>query len=101
MTFRALGLLLVAASFSQAPAALADAEAGMKIAEQWCAQCHAITADPTRASDAAPPFAIIADNPAWTDGALRSWLSAPHDPMPDLSLEKAEIESIIDYLNTL
>lgn len=100
MTSKIVAAALAGVSLSWAPAALADPADGQRISEQWCAQCHAITADPTRASDAAPPFAVIAANPAWTDGALRSWLSAPHEPMPDLSLEKAEIDSIIEYLRT-
>ncbi len=101
MISRAIWAALAATILLSPTATLADADAGQRIAEQWCAQCHAVTADPARASDAAPPFAIIAADPKWTDGALRSWLSAPHDPMPDLSLEKAEIDSIIDYLRVL
>jgi len=84
-----------------ANSAIANSDTGRQIAERWCEQCHAISSDAVQASDAAPPFASIARDPAWTDGALRSWLAAPHDPMPDLSLEKAEIEAIISYLRSL
>lgn len=83
-----------------AQGALADAKAGRQLAERWCAQCHIVAPEQASGLDAAPPFSEIAAAESWTDGALRTWLTDPHPPMPNVDLETREIESIIDYLKS-
>jgi len=36
-----------------------------------------------------------------TADQLRTFLSHPHPPMPDLSLTRAEIDDLIEYIATL
>jgi len=80
-------------------AAAADAKSGHQLAQRWCSGCHAVEAN--RASDKAPPFEVIARRPSSTPEHLRAWLSTPHDVMPDLSLSRQDIESIIAYMEQL
>jgi len=36
-----------------------------------------------------------------TADQLRTFLSHPHDPMPDLGLTRSEIDDLIEYIATL
>jgi len=81
------------------PAAAADAKSGHQLAQRWCTGCHAV--DGSRATDKAPAFEAIAKRPTSTPQHLRAWLSTPHDVMPDLSLSRQEIESIVAYFEQL
>ena len=89
-----------ALSVAAGAAAEGDAEQGRVLAEAWCASCHQVAPGGT-ASDAAPPFPMVANYPAMTRERLRGWLVAPHPPMPDFNLTRAEIDAIIAYLETL
>lgn len=94
------------ALFASAIAALAtgasaagNAETGLKLARQWCTECHVVDAT-GHGTDAAPAFASIAQQPGnrrW----VRAWLQSPHPPMPNPNLSRAEIEDIIAYLDSL
>ena len=46
-----------------------------------------------------PAFATIAGH--MTPDRLRTFLSHPHGAMPDLALTRAEINDLIDYIQTL
>ena len=77
-----------------------DAEHGRVLARQWCASCHLVETG-TPASDAAPPFATIAKDPASTPERLHGWLAAPHPPMPDLKLSREDEDDLVAYLLSL
>ncbi len=94
----ALAFVLFALLFC-GPAAAADAKTGRALAQRWCTGCHAM--DSNRATDKAPAFEAIAKRPTSTPQHLRTWLSTPHDVMPDLSLSRQEIESIVAYFEQL
>ena len=90
------------ASVCLAPgAARADAAAGARMALQWCANCHVVNGKgPSATVPQGPPaFATIAGH--MDPGALRAFLSHPHGAMPDLALTRAEINDLIDYIETL
>ncbi len=85
--------------------AAADAEAGRRLAERWCTECHFGSAART-GSDAAPTLESLAREnrtgaPGRSPDWRRSWLTAPHPPMPDLSLSRHEIDDIVEYLDRL
>lgn len=67
-----------------APAGAADSARGASLAERWCASCHISGPgmNPAPGTDAGPPFATIAADPALTEQRLRGWLANPHPPMP-------------------
>jgi mono/diheme cytochrome c family protein len=89
-----------ALSVAAVAAAEGDAEQGRALADAWCASCHQVAPGGT-ATDAAPAFPTIANDPGMTQQRLRGWLVAPHPPMPDFHLTRAEIDAIIAYLETL
>jgi mono/diheme cytochrome c family protein len=84
-------------------AARADAAAGARMALQWCANCHVVNAaggGPSATIPQGPPaFATIAGH--MTPDRMRAFLSHPHGAMPDLALTRAEINDLIDYIQTL
>jgi len=81
--------------------ACADAGRGGQLAQQWCANCHAVDGNAGRAVPQGPPsFREIAHSGTSAD-QLRAFLSHPHGAMPDLSLTRAEIDDLIGYINTL
>jgi mono/diheme cytochrome c family protein len=88
---------LVAAS--QAWAA-GDADAGKNLAQKWCANCHAVGPSGDRASDAAPPFDLIAKRHSKDESWLRAWLRSPHPSMPNFDLSNKQIDDVIAYLKT-
>ena len=100
VTLSALACFAVLAFAPAAPAQDVRAEAGLELARAWCSNCHLVEPGGS-ASDAAPAFETVANDPAKTEDGLRTWLADPHPPMPNLSLSEQEIDSIIAYLNSL
>lgn len=80
------------------PAQAADIEKGKALAERWCASCHAVSAQQTRASTDAPSFASIAQNRRIPE--ITSFLTQSHPSMPDMSLTTQEITDLIAYMQT-
>ena len=81
--------------------ASADALDGQIIAERWCAACHLVGPDQTRASDGVPTFADIAQRVDVTADGLRAFLASPHPMMPDMALTRNEIRDLVVYIKTL
>jgi mono/diheme cytochrome c family protein len=74
-----------------------DAKRGEVLAARWCATCH-LQPGQGAATDAAPPFQLVADKAARDPGFIRAFLNKPHAPMPPLNLNQAEIADLIAYL---
>lgn len=90
--------LLAAPALAQSPPAPL-AEEGARIAQQWCANCHAIAQGqqpPT--GDAASSFPAIARLASTTEMSLRVFLQTPHANMPDYRLSRAETDAVVAYL---
>lgn len=94
-----LQLLALPLALSYAPAQAADAAHGGVIARRWCADCHIVASDQTRAKVDAPPFADIAVRVP-DDKRLAAFLTDPHPKMPDMSLTRKEIEDIVAYIRS-
>lgn len=77
-----------------------DAEVGKRTAESWCSSCHLINGHGT-AIDSAPPFRSIANDPAKSSTYLKTWLTDPHYPMPNLELSRRQIDDLIAYIESL
>jgi mono/diheme cytochrome c family protein len=96
-------VLLVAALAGGASAAgAADAVKGKATAERWCASCHVVAANQSRASADVPTFASVAAR--YEDAAaLAAFLSTPHARMPAMamSLSRDEIADLVAYIRTL
>ena len=81
--------------------ARADAFRGAQLAQRWCANCHIIgKTPPSRAQVGPPSFPSIAESKL-TPEQLRVFLTKPHGSMPDLSLTRAEIDDLVDYIESL
>lgn len=77
-----------------------DRAMGQRIAVDWCSSCHAVDGA-RRASDAAPTFSAIANQPDLAASFLRAWLIDPHPPMPKLDLPRIDIDDLIAYILSL
>lgn len=81
--------------------AFADARSGRIIAERWCASCHLVGPDQTRAIEGAPTFAEVAQREDVTAEGLRAFLSSPHPLMPDMALTRDESRDLVAYIKSL
>jgi len=98
-TLSAMLMLLLVGSIPST--ARADAAAGAKLAQQWCANCHDVdgAAPSTILPQGPPSFRIIAGH--LNPDEMRAFLTHPHGAMPDLALTRAEIEDMIAYVQSL
>ncbi len=94
------GLALVLGAASSVNAA-ENAAAGKALAERWCASCHLVSPDQKSATTEAPPFTTIAKRPEEQIEALDTFLTAPHPPMPPVSLTRQEIRDVVAYIKSL
>jgi len=74
-----------------------DAAVGEALAKRWCSQCHLI-GGASKATDAAPPFAVLARNAANTPEHLRTLLGKQHAAMPQIPLSGTEADDLIAYI---
>ncbi|MDF2119452.1 cytochrome c [Roseiarcaceae bacterium H3SJ34-1] len=81
-------------------ASAADVSNGKRIAERWCAACHVVAPQQTRASADVPTFAAIAAKYA-TSRDLGVFLTDPHPRMPDMALSQPEIADLVAYIRSL
>lgn len=84
-----------------ATVACADPANGKLLAQQWCATCHVVAPDQTRASADVKPFAAIAQSPGFARDKLAFFLLDPHPKMPNLALTRREATDIADYIASL
>ena len=95
-----LGALCLAAMTTPA-GAQGDAAAGRAVAERACGQCHDVNPGDRDNFRAAPTFQTVADDPAVTEPALRSFFEKPHVAVPNAQLTRRETEDVLTYILTL
>lgn len=85
------------------PLTMADAAEGRRLAETYCATCHAIGAEGVSPHEMAPPFRTLSRNypissleEAFAEGAL-----VGHPDMPAFRLEPRQIDALIAYITTV
>lgn len=83
------------------PLLAADPDHGGIIAKRWCASCHLVERGQTSATDQAPPFTYLARMPEFDENKLALLLLQPHPNMPELSLNRAEVADLAQYIKTL
>lgn len=83
------------------PAAAADPLQGKDIATRWCASCHVVEKTQSSATDQAPPFSYLARTPDFDQNKLAFLLLMPHPNMPQISLNRAEMSDLADYIRSL
>jgi mono/diheme cytochrome c family protein len=77
-----------------------DPAEGGRIAERWCSSCH-VAGNRRGGTDAVPTLESISNDPRRSPEWVRQWLNAPHPPMPNLPLTRAQIEDVVAYLENL
>ena len=75
-----------------------DPQAGRRLAEARCLQCHGSTA---AAAHKAPTFPAVARTPTTTARSLGVFLRTPHPSMPNLILSPAERDDVVAYILSL
>jgi len=84
------------------PAHAGSASEGQAIASRWCVSCHNIgKGEKPAASDTVPTFDSIASRKEFNRVHLEAWLGHPHPPMPNLNLTRNEIDSLVNYIESL
>jgi mono/diheme cytochrome c family protein len=77
-----------------------DAGAGAAYAERVCAKCHAIDLTSDSPEPTATPFRDVANTPGMTAIALTVWLTTSHPTMPNIVLDKQDLDNVIAYILT-
>lgn len=79
-----------------------DVARGAEIARDVCADCHSVEAAPQVLSTDAPrPFAMVAEDPAWDDAALRAYIRDPHPQMPQFEINTDRLDDVVAYIRSL
>ena len=96
-----LGLFTLIVAILPALAQEADVRAGLTVAQNTCAACHAIREGQQSANANAPPFDKIASVPGMTPIALQASLQTSHRSMPNLILSTEDRRNVIAYILSL
>jgi mono/diheme cytochrome c family protein len=81
---------------------IGDLQVGRTLAQQVCAQCHAVgTRDEASPNPLAPRFEAVAATPGMTATALNVFLHTSHRAMPNLILTEAQSNGVIAYILSL
>lgn len=99
LAFAATALVTLLAG-SPISSAQGSADAGKRLAQQWCASCHQ-TEPNGPAKDVALPFASLGVEKGKDPGWVRAWLANPHPPMQGINLSRQQIDDIVAYLQSL
>jgi mono/diheme cytochrome c family protein len=86
------------ASVLASPAVAADATNGERLAQRWCATCHAVAPGQQRASADVPSFGAIAKRPAFDEKQVAFFLLDPHPKMPNMNLTRTEAADLAAYI---
>lgn len=94
--------LAVAMAVAPAQGQAVDAQNGRRLAQQVCAECHAVLPEQARSPRAgAPTFQEVARTPGMTSTALGVAFTTPHAGMPMFKLTSEQAEDIIAYILSL
>jgi mono/diheme cytochrome c family protein len=98
---RLLYLTVAAMASAIGPALAGDPIYGERLARRWCAACHVVSEKQTGTVTEAPPFAVVARRPDFSERTVAFFLLDPHPKMPNMSLTRAEASDLAAYIATL
>jgi mono/diheme cytochrome c family protein len=78
-----------------------DVANGKALADKLCVACHAVDGPSPSGHADVPSFKAAANREGQTAETLTTWLIAPHPPMPNPNLTRAEIRDIGGYVLSL
>ncbi len=93
-------ILIGAALWTSSSARAADADAGRRIAERWCAACHVVSSEQTTGMEGAPPFSELAARIDFRSRPLADVLSGPHPVMPNMQLGRTDAADLTAYIQS-
>jgi len=101
MTFSAAALIVLSAAAGHAEGG--NAGLGQRLAQEWCAKCHAIGRFGPSPLQIAPPFRELHLRYGVEDLAesLAEGITVGHPTMPVFRFEPDQIQNLIAYLKTL
>jgi mono/diheme cytochrome c family protein len=77
-------------------------DAGYRLAQEVCAECHGIESEDLISPNMdAPAFFDVANKPGITVVALSVWFRTPHPTMPNFIITEDEASDLIAYIFTL
>ena len=94
-------LAAMALTLSLQSSIAADVAQGRQLALRWCAACHAVGPDVSRATDTPPAFTSLAQRPDFDQNRLAFFLLNPHPVMPNMSLSRSETADLAAYVASL
>lgn len=68
---------------------------------RWCTSCHLVDRGQTDTTGRAPPFTYLATLPEFDANMLAFLLLQPHPNMPNVSLNRADVGDLTDYIRSL
>jgi mono/diheme cytochrome c family protein len=93
--------LYSAASGAQAQE-VGNAQEGLKISQDACAECHLVVKAEGRSNNPnAPTFEAIARTPGLTRAALAAALQTSHRSMPNFIIKAEDADNIMAYILSL
>ena len=96
-----LAPIAAAAQDAQPTIARTDPKRGAELAQRWCANCHVVSKDQAKASDATRSFVAIAQSPDFNADRLAFFLLDPHPIMPSMALSRQDTRDLAAYIATL
>ncbi len=78
-----------------------DVAQGLRLAQAWCEECHAVGAKTVGPGRAGPDFRDIANRAKTTALSLNVFLRSNHDNMPNFIIPRGETDDIVAYILSL
>jgi mono/diheme cytochrome c family protein len=99
----ALPLIRPPAAAAQAlpPDSGGDVSTGLRLAQAWCAECHAVESKAPRRGKAVPDFAEIANRASTTALSLNVFFRSNHNAMPNFVIQQNEADHLAAYILSL
>jgi mono/diheme cytochrome c family protein len=99
--YAGLSLFTLTMAVLPAPAQEGDVRAGLTVAQNTCAACHAIRKGQQSPNASAPAFDKISSVPGMTAIALQASLQTSHRAMPNLILSTEDRSNVVAYISSL
>ena len=99
----ALAALFLAGNLVHSAANARDMAQGHKLAERYCARCHAVGKAGSSPHPSAPPFRVIAARGHVDDlqEALAEGITVGHPDMPEFQFNPEQITNFLNYMKGL
>jgi mono/diheme cytochrome c family protein len=93
--------LHVAAAQVSTPESSGDVSTGLRLAQAWCTECHAIESKVPKTGKAVPDFMEIANRPSTTALSLNVFFRSNHNAMPNFIIAQSEADHLVAYILSL